>query len=298
MKRISFSAMVVLMLMSAITSGYSSYVPYRFRTRSSPYAFSYKHPSGLISGELKSSPYAFSHNNPSGLAPYYLRSSPYAFSFENPSGLIPDYYRYSPYAFSFKHQSGLISDYSSGYFIPYDYHIYYPGVVFSGSMDCSMNCGSNPCSYSVSDRLDTAGFSYGQTSTVRNGRTAGAAEYANRMNMLREKDGMQIICSYFKNNSIDGFEMDRLFKVENKTVSVNFIFRDKNIIIKYWNPEEVRSILQQPGCKKVYYEQYKLQWMDFCKKHEENGGKIYQIESADKDEILSKLSLCQELAKG
>ena len=118
------------------------------------------------------------------------------------------------------------------------------------------------------------------------------------MSTLREKDGMQIIYNYLKSNNINDFEMDRLFKVNNKTVSVTFIFRDKNIIIKYWNPEEIQSLLQQPDYKKTYYEQYKQQWVESCQKHEENGGKVYQIESVDKEEILSKLSLYQELTEG
>ena len=125
-----------------------------------------------------------------------------------------------------------------------------------------------------------------------------ATEHAKKRSMLREKDGMQIIYSYLKSNSIDDFQIDRLFKVENKTVSVNFVFRDKNIIIKYWNPEEIRSLLQQSGYKKTYYEKYLKQWNELCQKHEDKGGKIYQIESADKEEILSKLSLCRELGEG
>ncbi len=37
--------------------------------------------------------------------------SPYAFSHKHPSGLVPNYVRYCPYAFSHKHPSGLIDMY-------------------------------------------------------------------------------------------------------------------------------------------------------------------------------------------
>jgi hypothetical protein len=92
--------------------------------------------------------------------------------------------------------------------------------------------------------------------------------------------------------------MDRLLAIDNKTISVNFVLRKKNIIIKYWNPEEIQSLIQKPEYKRSYYEQYAQQWKDLCKKHQEKGGKIYLIESADRNEILNKLSLCQELTEG
>jgi len=276
----------------------SYHVPYRFRTRYSPYAFSYKHPSGLICGELEYSPYAFSHKHPSGLVPYYFRYSPYAFNRENPSGLIPNYLRYSPYAFSYKHPSGLISDYCSSYFTPYGYQTSFSGSKSSDVADCSINFCPNACIHESSDRPNDMRYYYGQSPTAQREITTRTAEYAKKMNILREKDGMQIIYSYLKSNNIDDFEMDRLLKVENKTVSVNFVFRDKNIIIKYWNPDEVQYLMQQSGYKKIYCEQYQQQWKDICKKHEETGGKVYNIESADKEEILNKLSLCLEVIEG
>ena len=174
---------------------------------------------------------------------------------------------------SYNHPSGLISDYCSSYSVPYAYY-----ASFSGSINC---CPNN-----------------GRPSTAQRETKVRTTEYAKKINMLREKDGMQIIHSYLKSNSIDDFQIDRLFKVENKTVSVNFVFRDKNIIIKYWNPDETRSLSQESGYKKTYYENYLKQWNELCQAHEEKGGKIYQIESADKEEILSKLSLCRELSEG
>lgn len=298
MKRISVFTIMLLMLSPRITNATRYRYFDRFRTRYSPYAFSSKNPSGLIRGELEYSSYALSHKNPSGLVPYYFYYSPYAFKHGNPSGLIPYYFRYSPYALSFKNPSGLVSDYYSFYLTPYDYSIFFSGRKTSDQTDCSNNCCPNVYSHESSSRSNNTRYYYGQTSNARRARTRMAAEYAKKRKMLREKDGMQIIYRYLKSNSIDDFQIDRLFKVENKTVSVNFIFRDKNIIIKYWNPEETRSLLQQSGYKKTYYEKYLKQWNELCQKHEDKGGKIYQIESADKEEILSKLSLCRELNEG
>jgi hypothetical protein len=298
MKRISVFTVTVLMLSPSITNAITYRIPRYFRIRYSPYAFSSKNPSGLISSELKYSSYALSRKNPSGLIPRYLRYSPYALSSKNPSGLVPFYFRYSPYALSSKNPSGLISDYYSFYFLPYDYPFYFRGCKASNPGDCGANCCTNACSNKSLSRSNDTRHYYEQTSSIQRERTRMAAEYAKKKSILREKDGMQIICSYLKSNSIDDFQIDRLFKVENKTVSVNFVFRDKNIIIKYWNPEETRSLSQESGYRKTYFEKYLKQWNELCQAHEEKGGEIYLIESADKEEILSKLSLCRELTEG
>jgi len=298
MKRISVFTVIVLMLSPSITNAITYRIPSYFHIRYSPYAFSSKNPSGLISSELKYSSYALSHKNPSGLVPRYLHYSPYALSSKNPTGLVPFYFRYSPYALSSKNPSGLISDYFPFFFVPYDYPVYSYDSKTSGPADCSTNCCPNVRSHESFNRSNNTRHHYEQTSSIQRERTRIATEYAKKINMRRENDGMQIIYSYLKSNSTDDFQMDRLFKVENKTVSVNFIFRDKNIIIKYWNPEETRSLLQESGYKRTYYEKYLKQWNELCQTHEEKGGKIYQIESADKEEILSKLSLCKELSEG
>jgi len=295
MKRISMSTIVLLMLVSSATTARSYRVPDRFRVRSSPYAFSYKHPSGLISGVLEYSPYAFSHKYPSGLVHYHLRYSPYALSRENPSGLVPYYFRYSPYAFSHKHPSGLVSDYC--YYYPYDYCFRTDNCKNSDLVDCNTNCCPHVYSHNNPDGPNYTKNYYRENTNAQRQKAKRATVYGNKIKAIRKKDGMHIIYSYLKNN-IDDFEMNRLFKVNSKTVSVNFIFKDKNIIIKYWDPEEIRSLLQQSGYKKTYYEQYREQWKDFRQKHEEKGGKIYQIDSADKQEILNKLSLYHELIEG
>lgn len=281
MKRISIFTLAVFILLPNITSGYNYYSS-QSNVRFSPYAFSYEYPSGLICGLLEYSPYAFSYNNPSGLVPSYLNYSPYAFSIENPSGLVPYYYQYSPYAFTYDNPSGLVSDCCFYYYWPYVYNRRKSGLV-----DCNVRNSSNDNNCGVIHRPYDMKNSYRQNKST-----------SNDMNVLKEKDGKEIICSYFKSNNINSFEIDRILKINNKTVSINFVFRDKNIIIKYWNPEEIQSVMQQTGYKRTIYEQYEQQWKDLCKEHKDKGWTIYQIESANKDEILNKLSLCHELIKG
>ena len=262
MKRISVFTLAVLMLVPGTSHARSRYygISVRFRTRYSPYAFSHKYTSGLISGELQYSPYAVG---------YY------------PAGLIPYWFRYSPYAFSHKHPSGLISDYGSYFYFPYSYS-------YSGLVDCDNNHNLNDYGYG----------NYNHPAERKSNYEKGLSSQIYRANVDRETDGKEIIYNYLKSKNVDAFEVDRVLKIENKTVSVSFVLRDKNLIIKYWNPEEIQVLLQQPGYRRSYYEKYEQNWKDFSQKYQQAGGKIYQIEAANGEEILSKLSLCPELSAG
>ena len=108
---------------------------------------------------------------------------------------------------------------------------------------------------------------------------------------------MEIISKYLKNNNID-FRIDRILAISNMTISVDFLIKDKNIIIKYWNPEEILLLKQQPEYKRNSYEKYLTEWKGFCQEYMKTGGKIHQIVSAKEQEILAKLMLCDELNDG
>lgn len=267
MKRISVFTLAVLMLVSSISHARYFGISVRFRTRYSPYAFSHKYTTGLISGELRYSPYAVG---------YY------------PAGLIPYWFRYSPYAFSHKHPSGLISDYGSYYYFPYDYYPYAHSYRYLDLVDCDNHHNRNDYGYGSDNHPAERKSNYEKRLSSQIYRT----------NVVRETDGKEIIYNYLKSKNIDAFEVDRVLKIENKTVSVNFVLRDKNLIIKYWNPEEIQALLQQPGYRRAYYEKYEQNWKDFSQKYQQAGGKIYQIETANSEEILGRLSLCPELSEG
>jgi len=115
--------------------------------------------------------------------------------------------------------------------------------------------------------------------------------------MAKVKDGNEIICGYLRSKNID-FKTNRFLKINNKTVSVDFLLEDKNIIIKYWNPVEILALEQQAQYKRNYYKRYLETWSDYCGKYQRAGGKIYQIISADTEEILAELTLCHELNDG
>lgn len=271
MKRISM-LIIVLIVVPRVTTAYN-YSPIRYRTRWSPYAF------GLVSGNIHYSPYAFSYNH---------------------SGLVPANLRYSPYAFSYGY-SGLVADpyYYDGDYPPYIIHqnIYRPVDVVARLPYCGAPRFSYAFSGDSSARLEQIKDSYEKKLKAYRATIEKLKQDRIKTNTIRQKDGKEIICAYLKSKNID-FSTNRLLNIDNKTVSVDFLLKDKNIIIKYWNPEETKSLAQQPEYKRNFYEGYKESSLTFCEEYKKSGGKVYQIQSANEKEILTALLLCPELIDG
>ncbi len=276
MKRISLLTIVMLMVASGVAKaniyGYSSL---RNRVRWSPYAFSHKR-SGLVSGYLRYSPYAFNHKNPSGLIDEYARYTPYAFSHKN-SGLVYDSYSRSYPA----------------YYAPY-YRIQRAPVVVVHSVR-QPPCAPN---YKYSQSSSKANNSYQEKLIARRQRIKQLRDSRKQINMAKAKDAKEIICRYLNSKNIDDFEMTGILRIDGKTVNINFLLRDKNIMITYWDLDEVQSLVQQTGYKRNYLEKHEQEWKNLCKKYTQTGGKVYPITSADENEILVKLMLCPELNDG
>ena len=289
MKRISLLVIVILTIAPSVAKAFFydyHYSSVRYRAHWSPYAFNHKR-SGLVSGYLRYSPYAFNHKS-SGLVDSDVRYSPYAFSHKH-SGLINEYTGYSPYAFSYKH-SGLVDD--TGYRACYRTSCAPVTVVHSVHYwPCAI-------SYKHSESSDENNDSYEEKLMARRERIKKLRDSRKQINMAKENDGKEIIYRYLKSRNIDDFEMTGLLKINNKTVNVNFLLRDKNIIITYWDLDEVQSLLQQPGYKRNYYEKHEQEWKNLCTKYIQTGGIVYPITSADAKEILAKLMLCPELNDG
>lgn len=276
MKRISLLTIIMLMVASGVAKaniyGYSSV---RYRVRWSPYAFSHKQ-SGLVSGYLRYSPYAFNHKNPSGLIDEYARYTPYAFSHKN-SGLVYDSY----------------SRFYSSYYAPY-YRIHRAPVVVVHSVR-QPPCAPN---YKHSQSSSEANNSYQEKLIVRRQRIKQLRDSKKQINMAKEIDAKEIICRYLNSRNIDDFEMTGILRIDGKTVNINFLLRDKNIMITYWDMDEVQALVQQSGYKRNYLEKHEQEWRSLCKKYTQTGGKVYPITSADENEIFAKLMLCHELNDG
>ncbi|MBN1805731.1 MAG: hypothetical protein JW837_10800 [Sedimentisphaerales bacterium] len=285
MKRISLSAIVIITITSLTQASVFHYPSIRYRTRWSPYAFSHK-TSGLISGYYGYSPYAFSHKS-NGIVHKDVRWSPYAFSHKS-SGLIYDHIGYSPYAFDYKH-SGLVdmNYYTGGHRICRS-----PVVIVHTTEESSSsrNYSNKPSEVSNS--------SYAKSPLSRIEKLKIQKDSRKQLNIVKENDGKDIICRYLKSRNIDDFKMTGMLKIEGKVINANFLLKDRNLMITYWDMDEVESLLQQPGYQRKYLEKHEKDWKDLCNQYTQAGGKIYPISSADKNEILAKLTLCSEINGG
>jgi hypothetical protein len=112
------------------------------------------------------------------------------------------------------------------------------------------------------------------------------------------KDGKDIICRYLKSRNIDDFKMTGILTIDGSVINVSFLLKDRNLMITYWDLDEVESLIRQPGHHRIYLEKHEKQWKNLCNKYTQAGGKIYPITSADENEILAKLTLCPELSGG
>ena len=278
MKRISLFAIAMLATVPGITKASGYYSASQYRVRWSPYTH------GLVTGDIKYSPYAYQRGS-SGLIYRRMKYSPYAKQYGN-TGLVHDNVRYSPYAFGFN-RSGLVADPWGG---AYDYQYARP---HKSPGPCVVVYNSKSPSYRPSVNRSTRVYA----GTNNNPRAKLAARKAkveqlkrrrDQIQTAREYNGKDIISAYLRLKNID-FRTNRTLSIENKLISIDFILTDKNIIIKYWNPEAILALKQQQNKRIRSYERYLVSYKEYCNEYLNNGGRIYQIITADHKEVLVKL---------
>jgi hypothetical protein len=268
MKRISIFIIVLLVIQGSVCRAYiDNDCPLRFRTRWSMFK------QGLISGDI-----------------HY---SPYAWAVADRSGLVPGYVRYNPYAWTF-HSSGLVYD-CGGYGVDVspnyspDYNVfgaYYNAGRAKSSYACSNTYSSNSGQMSYDDKV-----------RARSMRIERRKQARNLQQSQRWEDNDLVISEFLKDRNID-FRTDNFLRIDGRTVSVNFVLEDSDVVVKYWDPEQIQLLLDKPEYKQLIFEKYLQTWSDFCKEYLGSGGKICQIVSADKNEIASQLTQCSELNEG
>jgi hypothetical protein len=270
MKRSSILAVLALLVVAG-SAGAVDTIPVAYRVRWSPYVF------GLICGDVRYSPYAFDYNH-SGLVSGYLYYSPYAFGYGR-TGLVPVNVRYSPYAFGYG-RSGLVTDTWCSY-----------GYAMSCGLDYDdgqTNCSTPGLPYSSYGQITNY---YASQNTAKTGaqthRQADAAAKATAAgNTDSRQDARQLITKFLRDRNIK-FRTDRLLKIDNNTISIDFLLNDSNIIIKYWDSA---AILSLDDNKRKSYERYLESWKEFAGQHRQTGGAIYQIVSAEAEKINAALA--------
>jgi hypothetical protein len=269
MKRISIAA-TLLIVLGSVAQGRSfhHYDNVRHRVRWSIYAHS------LVPRELRYSPYANKYGS-TGLVPYWVRYSPYAFSYEHPSGLVDD----------------LASSISTIYYKPENYTY----IDFSRPRHLSVHCSREIEDGGPSPSPQRDSYEV-QLQNIKT-RTRTLEQLRQQRSNIAATDGKDIIAQYLAAQNID-FRMTRLLQVEGRTISVDFLVADGNILIKYWNPLEILALDYKAEYKKKAYEEYLESWKSLCAQYQGSGGKIYQIISSDRNEISAELAKLISKPKG
>ncbi|MCL5280073.1 MAG: hypothetical protein M1376_09220 [Planctomycetes bacterium] len=197
---------------------------------------------------------------------YGVRYSPYAFSYHS-SGLVPCDVEYTPYAFSY-HNSGLV----------YGYGIcdYGGGYVYS--------------SPAVHHRLPLHGaprprsdFRHHAQNTVR---------------PPRPPDGMFTIRQHLHAKGVDSVDINRILRVGDQLLSADFLVKDRNLLIKYWNPQGIEQLSTQEAFKQKAYANYKESWEKFAAQFQQKGGEIYYVNASEAQTIVAALDSCPKLSPG
>jgi len=220
------------------------------------------------------SPYALRYGS-SGLVPGGLDYSVYAFDYSH-NGLVYVGTRYTPYALQYG-STGLIYDY---YVYPYPMPYGYPCTVINNYYGCTAKRrppGNAP-------------------------RTN--PQYAPPDSNSSSTDGMGTIRQYLRARGFDGASINRILRIDNVLVSVDFTLRDQNLLIKYWDPKQVERLSSTDTTSRAsttqqkIYAKYKQDWDRFAQQYEQTGGEIYQVNASDQETIVAALQSCPRLETG
>ena len=214
-------------------------------------------------GGVHYSPYALSYYS-SGLVPCGVEYSPYALSYGQ-SGLIYECTQFTPYTFSY-YNSGLVPGYGICY--PGSYWGYgYPAFrVRRGPAPHIIHRPAHPVRRCAQD-------------TAR-------------------PDGMDIIRQHLKARGFASVNIDRILRVDNQLVSVDFLVKDRNLLIKYWNPQEMERVGTKETFKQKACAKYKESWERYAREYKQKGGAIYVVNASEPQTIVAALESCTRLAPG
>ncbi len=193
-----------------------------------------------------------------------VRYSPYALSYRN-SGLVSGCVDYTPYALDYR-SSGLVS----GYGVYSDTYVSY----------------SLPIGRSFVTRAPRASFRPPRPPR---------RHVQNAAPPVRTPDDVHVIRRHLAAKGFDSLSINRILRIDDQLVSVDVLVRDRNLLIKYWNPEAIEALATKEGFKQKAYENYQQDSTRVVAQHEQQGGAVYRMEASDAQTIVAALDSCAGL---
>ncbi len=218
--------------------------------------------------QVRYSPYAFNYRN-SGLIPGGVKYSPHVFNIRN-TGLAYEGVRYTPHALNYR---------NSGFVV--DYHLWHA--------PCCVPC---PVIEVHAAPQGTSSGRAGRRPPVYRGPSASTR----KLQEIRENDGEQTVRRYFQAQGLDDVRTDRRLNVENRTAGAVFVLRDRDLVVRYTNPEIMESLAARGGGWTKAIERYEERWEAYAGDFEACGGTVYCVDASEPDQIVAALAACPELA--
>ena len=198
-------------------------------------------------------------------------------------GLISGNVKYSPYAYQYG-STGLVD--GNARYIPYAFSYGKSGLVVDPGGTCRYRSSRSIRGFIPTKTISSTSSKSSSLSIKR--RVIIAKETNKEQQKLKIDDPTEIIQAYLKSKNID-FKATRSLHIENKIISIDFILNDKNIIIKYWNAEEIVALVKQEDYRTKRFDKYLESWREHSENFINTGGSIIQIKSSDNKTILAQL---------
>lgn len=219
---------------------------------------------------------------------YRVRYSPYAFNYHS-SGLIRGGIKYSPYAYN-SHSAGLV--YEGVRYTPYAYNYHSSGLVIDYTYWPTQAC---PVVQVVESCTPSSRRTAARRPSPRRPVSRGRYVSNERAQEDRTADGEHIVRQYLQARGLDEVRIDRRFCIENQTAGAAFILRDKNLVLRYTNPEIMASLEETGGGRMKAAQRYEENWEAFAKDVEARGGTVYCVDASEPDQIVAALAACDAL---
>lgn len=107
---------------------------------------------------------------------------------------------------------------------------------------------------------------------------------------------MDVIRQHLHAKGFASVSINRVLRIDNQLVSVDVLVQDRNLLIKYWNPQEVEQLNTKEAFKQKAYAKYKDDWDRYAEQYKQTGGEVYTVSAAEPETIVAALESCTKLA--